>query len=185
RLLQTSSAAQTEQVGPGIWKFSFGRPESITPVKTRHYQPSPSPSLPPVPSCPVTVTGRPSRGGYLVTLPLEPDEMVYGLGLQFMSFAQRGLKKLLRVNADPKMDTGDSHAPVPFYVTTRGYGVLIDTARYATIYLGNKVRLATGDETPAAGDTTGAPVSGANRRNVAAKPSEVLAEVPRASGIDV
>ena len=36
------------------------------------------------------------------------------------------------------MDTGDSHAPVPFYVTTRGYGVLVDTARYATFYGGKK-----------------------------------------------
>ena len=52
------------------------------------------------------------------------------------SFIQRGLKKTLRVNADPAIDSGDSHAPVPFYVTTRGYGVLIDTARYATFYCG-------------------------------------------------
>jgi alpha-D-xyloside xylohydrolase len=41
------------------------------------------------------------------------------------------------VNADPKQDTGDSHAPVPFYVTTEGIGILIDTARYATFYFGD------------------------------------------------
>ena len=30
-----------------------------------------------------------------------------------------------------------SHAPVPFYVSSRGYGVYVDTARYAWIYTGN------------------------------------------------
>ena len=54
-----------------------------------------------------------------------------------LSFAQRGKKKTLRVNADPKMDTGDTHAPVPFYVTTEGLGIFVDTARYATFYFGN------------------------------------------------
>ena len=53
-------------------------------------------------------------------------------------FQMRGSKKLLRVNADPEINTGDSHAPVPFYVTTHGYGVFIDNSRYMTYYLGNK-----------------------------------------------
>jgi alpha-glucosidase (family GH31 glycosyl hydrolase) len=41
------------------------------------------------------------------------------------------------VNADPKQDTGDSHAPVPFYVTSEGIGIFVDTARYVTFYFGN------------------------------------------------
>jgi len=41
------------------------------------------------------------------------------------------------VNSDPRADLGDSHAPVPFYVSTAGYGVLVDTARYATFYCGS------------------------------------------------
>jgi alpha-D-xyloside xylohydrolase len=60
-------------------------------------------------------------------LELAPDELMYGFGLQLLSFQQRNKKRTVRVNADPKVDTGDSHAPVPFYVTTRGYGVLVDT----------------------------------------------------------
>ena len=56
------------------------------------------------------------------------------------SFEQRGKKKIVRVNADPRVDTGDSHAPVPFYVTTGGYGVYVDNARYMTFYFGGKVR---------------------------------------------
>src|SRR5579864_3080328 len=139
---RSASAASTQpaEILPGVWKFSFGTREKVTPVATRHYQPAKQgfDQLSSVKSCPVTVTGRGSRRGYLVSIPLAPNEATYGLGLQLQSFMQRGLKKRLRVNADPKMDTGDSHAPVPFYVSTSGYGVLIDTARYATVYMGGK-----------------------------------------------
>src|SRR5450432_1599049 len=143
---------------PGVFKFTLGTPEAITPVTTRHYPPAPADSLPKIATPPVTPSGKASRRGYLVTLPLAPNERVYGLGLQLQSFMQRGLKKKLRVNADPKIDSGDSHAPVPFYVTTRGYGVLIDTARYATFYCGGKD---------------------------IGQPSRVLVEIPEAQGADV
>ena len=129
---------------PGIWKLSLGTPEKLTPVSVRDTKPAASglQMLPRVQSCPVAldqIHARATRRGYVVSLPLEHDETVYGLGLQLLSFVQKS-KKTLRVNADPRLDSGDSHAPVPFYVTTRGYGVLIDTARYATFYPGNKVQ---------------------------------------------
>jgi alpha-D-xyloside xylohydrolase len=129
---------KADPVHPGIWKVAFGAPEAITPVRTRHYAPATSAltALPRVETCPVNVSARRSRRGVLVTIPLQANELVYGLGLQMQSFIQRGLKKKLRVNADPVIDSGDSHAPVPFYVTTRGYGVLVDTARYGTFYFG-------------------------------------------------
>jgi len=137
---QTPPALAPVEILPGVWRFTFGTPEKITPVSTRHYPPATNglAALPAVASCPVTVTATFSPRGSLVSVPLAGEEMIYGLGLQLQSFQQRGLKKRLRVNADPAMDTGDSHAPVPFYVTTRGYGVLIDTARYPVFYLGNK-----------------------------------------------
>jgi alpha-D-xyloside xylohydrolase len=109
---------------PGVWKFSFGAPEKITPVAVRRYPPAESgfAILPGVDKCPVAVNGSGSKRAYLARIPLAPNEVVYGLGLQLQSTIQRGLKKKLRVNADPRMDTGDSHAPAPFYVTTGGYG---------------------------------------------------------------
>ena len=146
-LQERRAAAQTApapvEIHPGVWKFSFGNAEEITPAKTRRYAPAEAglKELPVVAACPVTVRGSGSRRGYLLRIPLAPNEIVYGLGLQLQSLIQRGLKKKLRVNADPKMDTGDSHAPVPFYVTTAGYGVLVDTARYTTFYCGNKKRV--------------------------------------------
>jgi alpha-D-xyloside xylohydrolase len=134
------------------------------------------------------MSGTARRGGYIVSLPLGPNELVYGLGLQLQSFLQRGRKKLLRVNADPKMDSGDSHAPVPFYVSTRGYGVLIDTARYATFYCGNKnrkTRARQANESEPPQDVPAETTPAAYRRFGLGERSEVLVEVPRAAGIDI
>jgi alpha-D-xyloside xylohydrolase len=156
-----------KQVCPGVWRITIGTPEKITPVSTRHYAPMTNAlgALPSVASCPLAVTGSVSGRGCLVNLPLAADEMIYGLGLQFRSFQQRGLKKTLRVNADPITDAGDSHAPVPFYVTTRGYGVLVDTARYATFYCGSTRVKPYGVPAPAGAGT--------------------LVEIPQAQGVDV
>jgi alpha-D-xyloside xylohydrolase len=186
-----AGAGPGTRIHPGIWKFTFDTPETITPVRTRAYGPAIAAlgSLPSVDACPVTVTGGVSRRGCLVRIPLDPNEMVYGLGLQMQSFIQRGLKKTLRVNADPAMDSGDSHAPVPFYVTTRGYGVLVDTARYATFYCGNKKKKTRPRaDAPAApaGTAIGADaLPAAYQRYRFGEPSEVLVEIPEARGVDV
>jgi alpha-D-xyloside xylohydrolase len=184
-----SRAAAPVEILPGVWKITLGAPENITPVTTRHYAPAADglAALPRVAQCPIAVTGSISDRGTLVSIPLAPDELIYGLGLQLQSFQQRSTKKKMRVNADPIMDTGDSHAPVPFYVTSRGYGILVDTARYANFYLGNKVRApATPRDKLPAGDKNdgwnGVPPYEQKGLGV---PSEVLVEVPQARGVDV
>jgi alpha-D-xyloside xylohydrolase len=163
--LASARAAKPEEVFPSVWRFTFGVPEPITPVKTRHYPPATEglAALPKVADCPVDISATNSERGVLLRVPLAANEMIYGLGLQLQSFQQRGLKKRLRVYADPAMDTGDSHAPVPFYVTTHGYGVFIDTARYATFYLGGKKQ----------------------KPDVPGARGEVLIEIPEAAGADV
>ena len=107
-------------------------------------------------------------------IPLAPNEQIYGFGLQFLSMQQRGKKRVTRVNADPKFDTGDSHAPVPFYVTSLGYGVFVDSARYVTFYCGEARRKPEGISDPRA------------THNLADEDvSEVIAEVPNCQGVDV
>ncbi len=124
RAARAQGTGHPDEVHPGVWRFRLGAPEAITPVSKRSYPPAVSAlrELPAAGTCPVEAAGTASKRGYLVRIPLGPAEAVYGYGLQLLSLAQRGGKKRLRVNADPKMDTGDSHAPVPFYLTTRGYG---------------------------------------------------------------
>jgi alpha-D-xyloside xylohydrolase len=185
--------AEPQQILPGVWKITFGKPEAITPVSTRHYQPLATAlaALPAAGALPVEVAGERTARGFVLRLPLAPYEMVYGLGLQLQSFIQRGLKKKLRVNADPVVDSGDSHAPVPFYVTTRGYGVLVDTARYATVYAGNKQRktsstaVASQPEEPAADAAAASVLPAAYGRYRFQDASEVLVEIAEAEGADV
>jgi alpha-D-xyloside xylohydrolase len=137
----------------------------------------------------VDVTASLNARGCHVEIPLAPGETVYGFGLQLYSFLQRGKKKILRVNADPRSDSGDTHAPVPFYVTNQGYGIYIDTARYATFNCGNAHRK--GDKAESAqgkqsGGSLPIDVLPAAYRSIEMdKPSRVFIEIPGVRGIDV
>jgi len=174
-----------KQVHPGIWRGTVGTPESNTPVGTRLVPPALEnlASLPSITVAPLnSLSGMATTRGCLLRLPLEPDEMIYGFGLQFLSFEQRGKKKAIRVNADPTGDTGDSHAPVPFYVTSKGYGILVDTFRHADFYCGD-ARSKPTHAVASAGGVVNAPQ---DKKNLAmSDPGQVSIEVPRAAGVDV
>lgn len=142
---QTSAARQTldqYEVAPGTWRFRFGRPEEATPLRFQEHPArrqameklSPSQQVPIHPSA---VRFKANSRGVSLELPLTADEQVYGLGLNLRVFRLLGGKKTIRVSDDQRTTLGDSHAPVPFYVSTRGYGVYLDTARYASFYFGN------------------------------------------------
>ena len=163
------STLQWQAAGPGIWLATIGETEAYTPVKARIVQPKLDAlrAMPAVANAPLgAIHGEITARGTMLRLPLAPREGVYGFGLQLLSFAQRGKKKTTRVNADPRVDSGDSHAPVPFYVTAMGYGVLVDTARYAAFYSGDAH---SAPPSAAAGDQAG----------------EMIVEIPRAKGVDV
>ena len=120
--------------------------------------------------------------GVVVELPLEPDEQIYGFGLQLKSFNHTGYKLTLRVNSDPAANTGDTHAPVPFFVTNKGYGIYFDTARYIEAYCGftKKQRRENADNTDIAIDTDELYKKRENREE---KYMTVL--IPSAEGIDL
>ncbi len=130
---------QWDVVGPGVWKMTTGLPEAITPVTSR-LVPASVERMQHLPEVQTPIIDAPvssiNRRGVSLAFPLAPYEEIYGFGLQFFSISHRGKKRTIRVNADPGKDTGDSHAPIPFYVSSRGYGVLVDTARYSTFYCG-------------------------------------------------
>ncbi|MEI6276582.1 MAG: glycoside hydrolase family 31 protein [Prolixibacteraceae bacterium] len=181
---------ETETVMPGLWKFTIGNPEKITPQSTRMVEPALAgmQNLPVVTNCPTKPVWEVNSRGVLVRLGLGKDEFVYGLGLQFQSFQQRGLKKMLRVNADPLADSGDSHAPVPFFVTTSGYGILIDTARYATVYMGNKKHKpgkVLKDIVDKNGNDGWNALNGPYERLGLGLDSEIMIEIPRCEGVDI
>ncbi len=121
-----------------VYRMRFGEPEEAVPSR---YAPAPlCDILEEVPEGARSIQAEISRRGVKLTMPIDPKAGIYGFGLQMKSFQQRGKKKFIRPNADPIADSGDSHAPVPFFVTTAGFGLYIDTARYATFYCGKELR---------------------------------------------
>ena len=76
--------------------------------------------------------------GCTVDFKISPDTKIFGFGLQLYQFNHYGRKVTIRCNADAPRATGDSHAPVPFFVTNKGWGIYFDTARYAEFYCGVK-----------------------------------------------
>lgn len=134
------------EAAPGIWHAKIGDSKALTPLglvgavpRTAALEKMTKAELPfNWNHIQLELSGG---GRSILALPLEANEKLYGTGLQFMRMNQRGRTKYLRVNSDPKQDTGETHAPVPFYVSERGYGVLIDTARAVTMHLGSSVRL--------------------------------------------
>lgn len=176
-----------EWIAPGIWRVRLGEPERGTPVGFRgeEMREEALARLTPAGAPPFAdedIAFRTSARGCVIELPLRENEDLYGFGLQLKSFNQKGKKKHLRNNADPVADTGDTHAPVPFYVSALGYGVLVDTARYASFYCGSGVKIGAG-ETGGAGravaDETGELYG--NRPSGTA----MTVEIPHARGADL
>lgn len=123
-------------------------------------------------------TGR----GCIIELPLSADEEIYGFGLQLKGFGCKGTKKLLRTNSDPVANTGDSHAPVPFFVSTAGYGIYLDTARYVSFYCGygkNK------DRAPIKNNTVIATSEDLYQKTHVDEPTVMAIEIPYAKGVDM
>lgn len=136
-----SAEPAPQQVAPGVWLLRYGTPEKHTPIAFRTKQPR-TDAMKSLPSANVPfdasqiVFGVSGRGCSL-EVPLDANEQLYGLGMNLKTFQQRGCKRTVRVSDDQTTDIGDSHAPVPFYVSTKGYGVFVDTAQYASFYFGN------------------------------------------------
>lgn len=133
-----------DEVAPGIWKFTIGdtakesaytdftaRPPRMEALKKRPSQPPPFKPE----EIRYTITD-----GFNIGLRIPSfEEDIYGFGLQFNALKQN--KRIL----DLRMDhwgggDGRTHAPVPFYISTKGYGVFVNTARPLKVYpqVGNR-----------------------------------------------
>ena len=179
------------QVAPGVWRVRLGQPEEFSPT---HFRSAPlarkeMPTNDLVPLDVSQIVFNVSTYGCAVELPMATDEGIYGFGLNTKLFdmtqtpgGQTGRRIMLKPTDHPENDLGESHAPVPFFVSTRGYGVFIDTARF--------VSFRTGDVSPARFKGQG------GRNNISTSATELyraqktagktmLAEIPTAKGVDI
>ncbi|WP_079910069.1 TIM-barrel domain-containing protein [Paenibacillus sp. 32352] len=137
-----------KQTAPGIWSAKEGEPFSLSAMSVMDRTPKTEAltamkeAVFPLDADKIRIEATARQT--IITLPLEPEEKLYGLGLQLLKLNHRGRTRYLRVNSDPKQDTGETHAPVPFYVSSKGYGVMVNTSRIVSIYCGSAVSLDSG-----------------------------------------
>lgn len=141
-----------QEVQSGIFKAVCGIPEKLDLLNAAGSKPSADAirkmgSLPfPLPENEITF--EVIDGQCYLKLPLLKNEQIFGFGLNFKTVHQRGKILQLHVDHYGGTDNGRTHAPVPFYVSDRGYGILINSARYIKVYAGtavNKERLTPDD----------------------------------------
>ena len=140
-LLSTAQVFAQKEIAPGVIKLEKGEIDTFTPYSLFGGKPIieamkslPTAKLPfDTEEVQIKITDR----GCLIEVPLEDNEQIYGFGLQFETFGQRGLRKRPIVNDNPLNGLGYTHAPQTFYVSTKGYGILVNTARYTTFLCGS------------------------------------------------
>jgi len=148
-LLIVSLAANAQQLNwmdaaPGVWKAIAGKPEAYDLLKAAGATPNTGAlskmTAAGFPLSQMDISGTVADGKTYLRFPLDKDEQLFGFGLNFQTVYQRG--KILQLHTDHYggKDNGRTHAPVPFYISSKGYGVFINSARYINVYAGTGVR---------------------------------------------
>jgi alpha-D-xyloside xylohydrolase len=179
-----------EPVADGIWRIRLGKPEALSPTRFRSgaiqmqsLNKMGGPKEPPIKAGEIEFQA--SARGCAVTLPMSVGEHIYGLGLNTHGFDKTNTRQTLIPSDNPDLDGGPSHSPVPFYVSTDGYGVFVDTARYARFNIGNTSPLQT-DTDAKAGAAGGIALTTEDlykARTLAQR--TMLVDIPAAQGVDL
>ncbi|HOI48196.1 MAG TPA: hypothetical protein PK167_02750, partial [Prolixibacteraceae bacterium] len=133
-----------EEVAPGVWKSVVGSPDSFDLLKAAGVKPDIDALSKlgsadfPLPAG--EIAAEIADGKTFLRFPLVKEEQLYGFGLNFKTVQQRGKILQLHVDHYGGTDNGRTHAPVPFYISDKGYGVFVNSARYITVYAGTAVR---------------------------------------------
>jgi alpha-D-xyloside xylohydrolase len=179
------------EVEPGVWRIRFGTPEKFTPVSLRESDPETNGfKTLPRSSSPFDLNSircRVASSRTVVNVPCnEPGDEIYGFGLDPGAYKQEGLAKNLTVCAAVMEKTGASHGPVPFYLSTKGYGVYVDTARVANVQVArltpnqSAAASTSSEDQPATSETT------LYASRPASPKGEVIFDLPGdSSGVDV
>ncbi|MBV9987463.1 MAG: glycoside hydrolase family 31 protein [Chitinophagaceae bacterium] len=141
-----SSEAQSiswQEMAPGVWKGVVGKPESYDLLQASGATPNREAishmGKAVFPLAVEDISGMVSDGKTYLRFPLDKAEQIYGFGLNFQTVQQRGKILELHVDNFAGKDNGRTHAPTPFYVSSKGYGVFINAARYIKVWAGTAV----------------------------------------------
>lgn len=133
-----------QKVAPGVWKAVVGTPDLFDLLKATDAKPNTEALIKmgelSFPLLPEEIVYQLKDGKTFLRFPLVHEEQLYGFGLNFKTVQQRGRILQLHVDHYGGTDNGRTHAPVPFYLSDKGYGVFVNSARYITVYAGTGVR---------------------------------------------
>ena len=186
-LAEPDSPPQFESIAPGVWRLHFGNPEPFTPTHFRSSEMDAAGlekmgAREPMPLDAAKISFQVSARGCSLQLPMKSGENIYGFGLHTELFNMAGRSVFLKPTDKPENDLGESHAPAPFYLSSGGYGVFVDTARFASFYTGDVSPVGTVAETDKGEiHTSTDELYRARTQRV----KTMLVDVPAAKGVDV
>ncbi len=128
---------------PGVWETSVNTPSEVNLLSAVEAKPRAevlktfSEESFPVEKSEIKVYTK--NGKTHIRFPLDDKEQIYGLGLNFKTVHQRGRIMKLHMDHYTGRDEGRTHAPTPFFASSKGYGVLINSAKYIDVYVGTGV----------------------------------------------
>jgi alpha-glucosidase (family GH31 glycosyl hydrolase) len=132
------------EVAPGVWKSIIGVPDKLDLFNAAGIKPATEALSKMVavkfPLSENDIVAEIVNGETYLRFPLVRDEQIFGFGLNFKTVHQRGKILQLHVDHYGGTDNGRTHAPVPFYISDRGYGIFINSSRYLRVYAGTAVR---------------------------------------------
>ena len=133
-----------EKKAEGVWNLTAGKPEKVNLLSELTIKPKIETINAikdgDLPISKDDISIEVIDGKTYIRFPLEEKEKIFGLGLNFKTVEQRGRIMKLHVDHYGNSDNGRNHAPVPFFVSSRGYGALINSARYIDVWAGTSVR---------------------------------------------
>ncbi len=140
-----SAVKSWEKIGNGVWKTAVGDVSNEVLYSDFAGDPPKIEQLNRLQNLPMRKALRNLKyrvnedGKIMIHIPTEPGEKVFGFGLQFDGTQKTGKIVELKVDHFNK-GGGATHAPVPFYISSKGYGVFFNTSKYIKIYnmIGNR-----------------------------------------------
>jgi alpha-glucosidase (family GH31 glycosyl hydrolase) len=138
-------------MAPGVWKAVVGTPDKLDLFNAAGINPFVSAlqkmGATDFPFKQNEIAAEVVNNETYLRFPLKREEKIFGFGLNFKTVFQRGKILQLHVDHYGGSDNGRTHAPVPFYVSDKGYGVFINSSRYIKVYAGTSVRKDSPDAT--------------------------------------
>jgi len=123
-------------ITPNPWSVAFYNAEGKLLTKTNHHLDNAETTYTPI--MPFAFVRRASdySKSFNAAFSLEPDEKIFGCGESYTEFNKRGQKVVLYTDDANGIQNETMYKPIPFYLSSRGYGMFMHTSSPITCDFG-------------------------------------------------